>query len=101
MKIMTPEMPNPNDRVTPWLLKWIFLPLFGGALLIAFGGVQINSWKCTREAKRRGYMHGNYVPPNRVGIGEACICEGKLRPDGTVDSSARLIIDLENKKLSW
>jgi len=98
---MTPEMPNPNDRVTPWLLKWIFLPLFGGALLIAFGGVQINSWKCSREAKRQGYLHGNYVPPNRVGIGEACICEGKLRPDGTVDSSARLVIDLENKKLSW
>jgi hypothetical protein len=100
MKIMTPEMPNPNDRVTPWLLKWIFLPLFGGALLIAFGGAQINSWKCTREAKRQGYLHGNYVPPNRVGIGEACICEGKLRPDGTVDSSARLVIDLEHRKLS-
>jgi hypothetical protein len=30
--IMTPEIPKPNDRVTPWLLKWIFLPL-------------INQWK--------------------------------------------------------
>jgi len=94
-------MPNPNDRVTPWLLKWIFLPLFGGALLIAFGRVQINSWKCTREAKRQGYLHGNYVPRNRAGVGEACICEGKIRPDETVDSLARLVIDLENKKLSW
>jgi hypothetical protein len=98
---MTPEMPNPNDRLTPWLLKWIFLPLFGGALLNAFGGVQINSWKCTREAKRQGYLHGKYIPPNRVGVGEACICEGKIRPDGTVDSSAKLVIDLGNKKLSW
>jgi hypothetical protein len=29
------------------------LPLFGGALLIVFGGVQINQWKCKREAKRK------------------------------------------------
>jgi len=44
-KRMTPEIPKPDNPVTPWLLKWIFLPLFGSALLIAFGGgVQINSW---------------------------------------------------------
>jgi len=98
---MTPEFPKPNDLVTPWLLKWIFLPLFGSALIIAFGGAQINSWKCSREAKKQGYLQGNYVQPNRVGVGEACICEKKLKPDGTVDSSARLVIDLENKKLSW
>ncbi|TSK09112.1 MAG: hypothetical protein FPO08_07410 [Geobacter sp.] len=98
---MTPDMPDPKDRVTPWLLKWIFLPLFGGATLIMFGGVQINSWKCDREAKRQGYLAGKYIPPNRVGVGEACICEEKIRPDGTVDSSARLTIDLEHKKLSW
>jgi hypothetical protein len=30
-----------------------------------------------------------------------CICEGKLRPDGTVDSAVRLVIDLEHRKLSW
>jgi hypothetical protein len=98
---MTPEMPNPNDRITPWLLKWIFLPLFGGALLLAFGRVQINVWKCSREAKRQGYLQGNYIPPNRVGMGEACICEKRLNPDGTVNPSAKLVIDLENRKLSW
>ena len=98
---MTPELPKPDDLVTPWLLKWIFLPLFGGALLIAFGRVQIQSWKCTREAKRQGYLQGNYIPADRVGVGEACICKEKLRPDGTVDAAARLVIDLEHKKLSW
>lgn len=98
---MAPDIPKPNDPVTPWLLKWIFLPLFGGAILIAFGRVQINSWKCSREAKRQGYLQGSYIPADRVGVGEACICEKKLRPGGTVDSSARLIIDLEHKKLSW
>lgn len=74
------------------------MPLFGGTLLIAFGRVQINSWKCNREAKKQGYLHGNYIPPNRVGVGEACICEEKLRPDGTVDSAARLVIDLWNTR---
>jgi len=98
---MTPEIPKPDDPVTPWLLKWIFLPLFGGALLIVFSGVQINQWKCNGEAKRQGYLQGSYVPANRVGVGEACVCEKKLRPDGTVDSAARLVIDLEHGKLSW
>jgi hypothetical protein len=98
---MPPEMPNPNDRVTPWLLKWIFLPLFGGALIFLFGGVQFNQWKCNREAKRQGYVRGDYIPPNRAGVGEACICEKKLRPDGTINFSARLVIDLEHRKLSW
>jgi hypothetical protein len=98
---MTSEIKNPDDRVTPWLLKWIFLPLFGGALLIAFGGVQISQWKCDREVKRQGYLQGNYIPPNRVDVGEACICEKKLRIDGTVDSSARLVIDLEHRNLTW
>ena len=98
---MPPEIPNTDDPVTPWLLKLIFLPLFGGAMLIAFGGVQINHWKCSREAKRQGYLQGHYIPPNRVGVGEACICEERLRPDGTVDSTARLVIDLEHRKLSW
>ena len=98
---MPPRMPNPDDRVTPWLLKWIFLPIVVGALILMFGGVQINDWKCGREAKRQGYLQGNYIPPNRVGIGEACICEKKMRPDGTVDTSARLVIDLEHGKLSW
>jgi hypothetical protein len=98
---MPPEIPNPDDPVTPWLLKWVFLPLFGGSLFIVFGGVQINQWKCNREAKRQGYLQGDYIPPNRVGVGEALICEKKLGPDGTVDSSARLIIDLEHRKLTW
>jgi hypothetical protein len=97
---MPPEIPNPDDPVTQWLLKWVFVPLFGGALLIVFGGVQMNQWKCNREAKRQGYLQGDYIPPNRLGVGEACICENKLRPDETVDSSARLIIDLEHRKLT-
>jgi len=91
----------PDDPLSLWLLKWIFLPLFAGALLIAFGGVQLNQWKCSREAKRQGYLEGSYIPPNRVGIGEACVCQKKMRSDGTVDSSARLVIDLEHRKLSW
>jgi hypothetical protein len=98
---MTPEIPKPDDPVTLWLLKWVFLPLFGGALFIVFGGVQINSWKCNREAERQGYLQGSYIPANRVGIGEACVCEKKLRSDGTIDSSARIVIDLEHKKLPW
>jgi hypothetical protein len=95
------EIQNPDDRVTPWLLKWIFLPFFAAVLLAVFSGVEINQWKCNREAKRQGYLEGTYIPSNRAGVGEACICEKKLRPDGTIDSSVRLIIDLEHRKLSW
>ena len=45
-------------------------------------------------------LQGEYIPPNRVGVGKACICEKKESPDGTVDSSARFVIDLEYGKLS-
>jgi hypothetical protein len=97
---MTPEMPNPYDPVTPWLLKWIFLPLFGGAIVWAFCDVQINQWKCNREALRQGYLEGHYVPAYRFNPA-ACICEKKARSGGTVDTSARLVIALENRSLSW
>ena len=97
---MTPEIPNPDDRVTPWLLKWIFLPLFAGGALLMFLDVQINQWKCDREAKRQGYLEGNFIPKYRFSPA-ACICEKQMKPDGTIDKSARLVIDLENKKLSW
>jgi len=51
--MIPPEIPNPDDPVTPWFLKWIALPLFGGAILLAFCNVQFNQWKCSREAKRQ------------------------------------------------
>jgi hypothetical protein len=63
---MTPEIPNPDDRVTPWLLKRIFLPLFAGDALLMFLDVQINQWKCDREAKRQGYLEGNFIPKYQV-----------------------------------
>ncbi len=95
-----------EGRVKPALystltdLKWIFLPLFAGGALLMFLDVQINQWKCDREAKRQGYLEGNFIPKYRFNPA-ACICEKQMKPDGTIDKSARLVIDLENKKLSW
>jgi len=94
------EIPNQDDPVTPWFLKWVSLPLFEGAILLALCNVQINQWKCSREAKRQGYLEGNYVPSNK-GTPAACICEKQRKSDGTIDNSARLVIDLENRKLHW
>ncbi len=90
-----------NDLLTLWLLKWVVIPLLCGISLLVFGNVQINQWKCNREAKRQGYLQGMYRPRDRVGLGEKCICKEKMRPDGSIETSAKLIIDLENKGLSW
>ena len=91
---------NPNDRVTPWVLKWIFLPLIVGGFLLMCLEVQFNQWKCSREAKRQGYLEGDFTPRYRFNPAP-CVCEGQTRPDGTIDASARKVIDLENRKLSW
>jgi len=96
---MTSEI-NPNDRVTPWILKWLVLPLIVGGFLLMCLEVQVNQWKCSREAKRQGYLEGNFIPQYRFSPA-ACICEKQITPDGTIDKSKRKVIELENKKLSW
>ena len=53
---------NPNDRVTPWVLKWIFLPLIVGGFLLMCLEVQFNQWKCSREAKGKDTLKGISSP---------------------------------------
>lgn len=98
---MYPDPIKPDDVVTPWFLKWIFLPFIAGFLLLSIAQDQIKSWKCSREAKRQGYLRGQLIPGGRFGNGRACVCEDKLLPNGEVDTKAKLTIDLENRNLSW
>jgi hypothetical protein len=51
-------------------------------------------YECRKMAKERGYLEGIYIPPNRRGVGEECICMKKRNADGTVDEHAQLAIDL-------
>jgi hypothetical protein len=97
---MTPDIPDPNDRITPWILKWIVLPILGGGLLLMFLEVQVNQWKCSREAKRQGYLEGVYSPRFRFSPA-VCTLEKQIKPDGTTDKSARKVIDLTNNTLNW
>ena len=96
---MMPEI-NPKDLVSPWVLKWIVVPLIVGGLFLMCLEVQVNQWKCDREAKRQGYLEGRFIPQYRFNPA-ACICEKQIKPDGTIDKSARKVIDLSNKKLNW
>jgi hypothetical protein len=98
---MPPEIANPSDPVTPWIVKWIVFPMLAGTLLSMAFGLQINQWKCSsREAKRQGYLEGEYYPAYRF-TPASCVCRKKVLPDGTVDDHAKMIIDLQNTKLSW
>lgn len=97
---MIPEKPDPNDPVTPWLLKWIFLPFVVVVFLVMAFDLQINQWKCSREAKRQGYLEGEYFPAYRF-TAASCVCRKKPLPDGLVDEDAKLLLDLQNKKLNW
>ena len=85
---------DPNDRITPWIVYWIALPLIALTLVAAVVSLAWNSWRCERLAVDRGCVTGTYFPPNRSGAGEACICKGKRNPDGTVDPSVQLVIEL-------
>jgi hypothetical protein len=85
---------DPNDRITPWIVYWIVLPVIALALVGAVVSLTWSSWRCQHLAADRGYMTGTYFPPNRSGAGEACICKGKRNPDGTVDPSVLLVIEL-------
>ncbi|MFA7232339.1 MAG: hypothetical protein WC071_13790, partial [Victivallaceae bacterium] len=49
--------------------------------LIHFG---VMTYKRQRMAEKRGYIESTYIPPNRAGFGEKCICRKKLNPDGTI-----------------
>ena len=97
---MPPEIPNPNDPVTPWIVKWLVFPLLAVFLLLMVFDLQINQWKCGREAKRQGYLEGEYYPAYRF-TPASCVCRKKVLPDGTVDDRAKMVIDLQNKKLRW
>ena len=82
------------DLVTQQFAKWLLLPLLVIILIFIIYKLQINQWKCEQIAKENGYLEGNYIPGNR-GVGKACICSNKIKPDGTIDINKRLVIDLK------
>jgi hypothetical protein len=97
---MPPDIPEIDDPVTPWIFKWIVLPIMAAIFLMMILEVQIGEWKCDREAKRQGYLEGNYFPAYKF-TPASCVCRKKVLPDGTVDENAKMVIDLENKELCW
>jgi len=84
---------DPNDRVTPWIVYWIVIPMIALAVVGGVVCLTWNSWRCSRLATRQGYVTGTYLPPDRFGVGEACVCKRKRNPDGTIDASARLVLE--------
>lgn len=97
---MPPWIPNPDDQVTPFIVKYIVLPFILVVFLLMALDTQLNQWKCTREAKRQGYLEGEYYPAYRF-TPATCVLRKQLRPDGTVDKYAKKVIDLQNHKLEW
>jgi hypothetical protein len=93
-------VPDCNDPVTPWVIKWIAFPIITVIFLWMIIGLQINQWKCSREAKRQGYLEGEFSPAYRF-TPASCVCRKKVMPDGTVDDNAKMVIDLLNKELCW
>jgi hypothetical protein len=97
---MPPWMPDSNDQVTSFLVKNIVFPFIIVVLSLMLLDTQINQWKCTREAKRQGYLEGEFYPAYRF-TSAKCILRKQVRPDGTIDSYATKVIDLQNQKLKW
>jgi hypothetical protein len=92
---MSSSNPGPLDM---WLLKWIVSPIIAILLIRiiwCFSDFKVMEYKCQRMAEERGYIEATYIPPNRLGFGEECICKMKRNPDGTIDENARLVINLD------
>jgi hypothetical protein len=83
------------DIVGVWLLKWVIGPLLAIGLIAWLINLEVMKHKCRKMAEERGYIEVTYIPPNRAGFGEQCICRKKQNPDGTIDDKAKLVIDLD------
>jgi len=86
--------PSP-DPIGLWLFKWIVGPLIAVALIGWVIHFEVMKHKCRAMAEDRGYLEATYIPPNRAGFGEQCICRRRRNADGTVDEKAKLVINLD------
>ena len=85
--------PDRTDPVGVWLLKWVFFP----ALLLAICYMIIDNYagrrNCLQMARERGFVEAQYIPAFRYTAG-ACIMKKKRMPDGTIDNSAVLTVEM-------
>lgn len=83
------------DLITFRFVKWVFFPLIFFVIIFICVRIQINQWECEKMAKNNGYVEASYIPSYK-GKGKACICSTKINIDGTIDTDAKLIIDLNH-----
>jgi hypothetical protein len=86
--------PQP-DIIGVWLLKWVVAPVLVIGVVGWLIQFEVMKYKCRKIAEERGYIESTYIPPDRLGFGERCICRRKLNPDGSVDETAKLRINLD------
>ena len=83
------------DPIGLWLFKWVYVPLVALLVLAWTIDLEVMKRRCNKMAKERGYLEATYIPASRAGIGAQCICRKRLKPDGSCDETARLVIDLD------
>ena len=84
-----------KDPIGVWLFKWLFLPLITIGSVVWLVHFEVMKQRCQRMAEERGYIEATYSPPNSAGFGAQCICRKKRNPDGRIDETAKLVIDLD------
>jgi len=78
-----------------WLFKWIIVPITIIGLTVFFISLEHTKHHGQTLCKEYGYIEYTYIPPDRMGLGEKYIFRKKLNPDGTIDETAKLIINLD------
>ena len=84
-----------TDPLGVWVLKWVVGPILLVAVVMLAVDLGSAMRECRKMADERGYIEAEYVPANSAGIGAKCICRGKRNEDGTVDETAKLVIELD------
>lgn len=87
--------PDRNGHIGMSVTKKILMPLLVVVLFFTAIDYAGKVYQGKKLCKKMGYIHCTYMPAGQFGDGEEYFFEGMKNPDGTIDQTATLVIDID------
>jgi len=87
-------IPDKQDFIGIWLLKWVFIPFVVVFILSMLINVSSGSITCSKMAEEQGFVESQYIPSYRYST-SYCIMKKKKLANGTIDENAILKIEMK------